>query len=118
MGCSFSPFIIDTYGCLAPAALKLIKDIQGESITSFGPPAPFHLSRTAFLARLSSLWQLGNAKIVMQWLTMMRAAHRTIRQAANTGVTFSTLTFSTLADDPSLVPPADDSPGTDAAPAR
>ena len=83
LGCSFTPFIIDTYGCLAPAALKLIKDIQGESITSFGPPAPFHLSRTAFLARLSSLWQLGNAKIVVQWLTMMRAAHlRTIRQAA------------------------------------
>jgi hypothetical protein len=75
LGSYFTPFVIDSYGCLGPAALKLIKDIQDETLTSFGVPAPFHLSRSAFLARLSSQWQHDNARIVVQWLTMMRAAH-------------------------------------------
>jgi hypothetical protein len=105
LGCSFSPFAIDSYGCLAPAALRLIKDIQEESITSFGPPAPFHLTHTAFLARLSSLWQRDNAKIVVQWLTMMRAEH--LRSHKHTRSVMSSL-FSLPCD----------APGTDAAPAQ
>ena len=105
LGCSFSPFVIDSYGCLAPSALWLIKDKQDESITSFGPPAPFHLTRTDFLARLSSLWQCDNAKIVVQWLTMMRAEHLRSRKHA----------CSVLSCLSSLVC---DAPGTDAAPAQ
>jgi hypothetical protein len=105
LGCSFSPFIIDSYGCLAPAALQLVKDIQDESITSFGPPAPFHLTRTAFLARLSSLWQRDNAKIVVQWLAMMRVEQ--LRSHKHTRSVLSS--YSSLICD---------APGTDAAPAQ
>jgi len=115
LGCCFTPFIIDSYGCLAPAALRLLKEIQAESVTSLGPPALFHLTRSCFLARLSSQWQLDNAKIIVQWLTMMRAAHlRTIRQTADTALSFSTIQMTDL--DSALIT-ADPGPGSDAAPA-
>ena len=101
LGSSFSPFVIDSYGCLGPAALQLLKDIQEESLTSFSPPAPYHLSRSAFLARLSSQWQLDNAKIAVQWLTMMRVATRRFQIHVQSTV--------------SSWPMDDDAPGADAA---
>ena len=118
LGCSFIPFVVDSYGCLAPAALRLVKEIQAESVASLGPQAPFHLTRSSFLARLSSQWQLDNAKIMVQWLTMMRAAHlRTLRQSADTALSFSTLQTTYLS---TLSPAADrdPNPGSDAAPAQ
>ena len=68
----FAPFVLDAYGCLAPAALQLIKDIRDESLSSFGAPHPFRLSRSSFLAELSRAWQFDNAKIVVQWMTLVR----------------------------------------------
>jgi len=70
-GRAFAPFVLDAYGCLAPAALQLIKDIRDESL-SFGAPHPFRLSRSSFLAELSRAWQFDNAKIVVQWMTLVR----------------------------------------------
>ena len=50
--------VLDTYGCLAPAALQLIKDIRDEALSSLGgAPNPFRLSRSSFLAELSHAWQ-------------------------------------------------------------
>jgi hypothetical protein len=68
----FAPFVLDTYGCRAPAALQLIKDIRDESLSSFGAPHPFRLSRSSFLAELSRAWQFDNAKIVVQLMTLVR----------------------------------------------
>ena len=66
---------MDTYGCLAPAALQLIKDIRDESLSFLGgAPSPFRLSRSSFLAELSRAWQFDNARIVVQWMTLVRAA--------------------------------------------
>jgi len=91
-GCSFTPFVLDSYGCLGPAALHLLKDIQAETLTSLGHPAPFRLTRSDFLARLSSQWQLDNARIVVQWLTMMRAAHTsTLAHARSTLLSITSL---------------------------
>ena len=63
------------------------------------------MTRTDFLARLSSLWQRDNAKIVVQWLTMMRVEHLRSHKHAR----------SVLSSLSSLVC---DAPGTDAAPAQ
>ena len=72
-GCSFVPFIIDSFGCLGKEALQLLKDIEAESLdSSFGPSSTLRLSRSTFLTQLSSLWQHENAKIVVKWLTMCR----------------------------------------------
>ena len=69
----FVPFILDSYGCLAPAALQLLKDIRDESLsTPVGAAQPFRLSRSSFLAELSATWQFDNARIVVQWMTLMR----------------------------------------------
>ena len=74
-GRTFVPFVLDTYGCLAPAALQLIKDIRDEALSSLGgAPSPFRLSRSSFLAELSRAWQFDNARIVVQWMTLVRAA--------------------------------------------
>ena len=74
-GRTFVPFVLDSYGCLAPAALQLVKDIRDESLSSsLGSPHPFHLSRSSFLAELSRAWQYDNARIVVQWMTLVRAA--------------------------------------------
>ena len=74
-GRTFVPFVLDTYGCLAPAALQLIKDIRDEALSSLGgAPSPFRLSRSFFLAELSRAWQFDNARIVVQWMTLVRAA--------------------------------------------
>jgi len=74
-GRTFVPFVLDSYGCLAPAALQLLKDIRDESLSSpFGTPHPFRLSRSSFLAELSCAWQLDNAKIVVQWMTLLRSS--------------------------------------------
>ena len=73
-GRTFVPFVLDTYGCLAPAALQLIKDIRDESLSSLcGTPHPFRLSRSSFLAELSRTWQFDNARIVVQWMTLVRS---------------------------------------------
>ena len=72
-GRTFVPFVLDCYGCLAPAALQLLKDIRDESLSSpIGTPHPFRLSRSSFLAELSRAWQADNAKIVVQWMTLVR----------------------------------------------
>jgi hypothetical protein len=74
-GRTFVPFVLDSYGCLAPAALQLLKDIRDESFSSsLGAPHPFRLSRSSFLADLSRAWQYDNARIVVQWMTLGRAA--------------------------------------------
>jgi hypothetical protein len=74
-GRTFVPFVLDSYGCLAPAALQLLKDIRDESLSSsLGAPHPFRLSRSSFLAELSCAWQFDNARIVVQWMTLVRAA--------------------------------------------
>ena len=74
-GRTFVPFVLDCYGCLAPAALQLLKDIRDESLSSpLGAPHPFRLSRSSFLAELSRVWQFDNARIVVQWMTLVRAA--------------------------------------------
>ena len=72
-GRAFIPFVLDVYGCLAPAALQLIKDIRDESLSSLGAPHPFRLSRSSFLAELSRAWQFDNARIVVQWMTLVRS---------------------------------------------
>ena len=75
-GCTFVPFVVDSYGCLGPDALQFIKDIRDESLFSLSAaPSPFRLSRSAFLAQLSATWQADNAKIVVKWLTMIRDQH-------------------------------------------
>ena len=69
----FVPFVLDSYGCLAPSALQLLKDIRDESLsTPVGSAHPFRLSRKAFLAELSAVWQFDNARIIVQWMTLMR----------------------------------------------
>ena len=74
-GRTFVPFVLDAYGCLAPAALQLIKDIRDESLSSLsGTPHPFRLSRSSFLAELSRTWQFDNARIVVQWMTLVRSS--------------------------------------------
>ena len=74
-GRTFVPFVLDCYGCLAPAALQLLKDIRDESLSSpFGTPHPFRLTRSSFLTELSRNWQYDNARIVVQWMTLVRAA--------------------------------------------
>ena len=73
-GRTFVPFVLDCYGCLAPAALQLLKDIRDETLASLGTPNPFRLTRASFLAELSRAWQLDNARIVVQWMTLVRAA--------------------------------------------
>jgi hypothetical protein len=74
-GRTFAPFVLDSYGCLAPAALQLLKDIRDESLSSpLGTPHPFRLTRSSFLAELSRNWQYDNARIVVQWMTLVRAA--------------------------------------------
>ena len=48
-GRTFAPFVLDSYGCLAPAALQLLKDIRDESLSlpsallipSASPDPPF-----------------------------------------------------------------------------
>jgi hypothetical protein len=53
-GRTFVPFVLDNYGCLAPAALHLLKEIRDESLSSpLGTPHPFRLTRSSFLAELS-----------------------------------------------------------------
>ena len=75
-GRTFVPFVLDCYGCLAPAALQLLKDIRDESLSSaIGTPHPFRLSRSSFLAELSRAWQADNAKIVVQWITLVRSSN-------------------------------------------
>ena len=70
---TFVPFVLDSYGCLAPAALQLLKDTRDESLSSpIGTPHPFRLSRSSFLAELSRAWQADHAKIVVQWMTLVR----------------------------------------------
>ena len=72
-GCTFVPFVLDSYGCLGPDALQLIKDIRDESLFSpSAAPSPFRFSRSAFLAQLSAIWQADNAKIIVKWITMIR----------------------------------------------
>ena len=71
-GCSFTPFILDCYGSLGPAALQLLKDIRANSLGMVGKPSPFCLSRSAFFSELSPIWQHDNAKIVVQWMTLQR----------------------------------------------
>jgi len=71
-GCSFTPFILDCYGSLGPAALQLLKDIRANALGMVGKPSPFCLSRSAFFTELSSIWQQDNAKIVVQWMTLQR----------------------------------------------
>ena len=80
-GRTFAPFVLDSYGCLAPAALQLLKDIRDESLSSpLGTPHPFRLTRSSFLAELSRNWQYDNARIVVQWMTLVRAAaERTLK---------------------------------------
>ena len=57
------------------AALQLLKDIRDESLSSpLGAPHPFRLTRSSFLAELSRNWQYDNARIVVQWMTLVRAA--------------------------------------------
>ena len=74
-GRTFVPFVLDSYGCLAPAALQLLKDIRDESLSSpLGTLHPFRLTRSSFLAELSRNWQYDNARIVVQWMTLVRAA--------------------------------------------
>ena len=74
-GRTFVPFVLDCYGCLAPAALQLLKDIRDESLSSpLGTPHPFRLTRSSFLTELSRNWQYDNARIVVQWMTLVRAA--------------------------------------------
>ncbi len=63
-GRAFASFVLDAYGCLAPAALQLIKDIRDESLSSLGAPHPLRLSRSSFLAELSRAWQFDNANIM------------------------------------------------------
>lgn len=56
-------------------ALQLLKDIRDESLSSsLGTPHPLRFSRSAFLAELSRAWQYDNAKILVQWMTLVRAA--------------------------------------------
>jgi hypothetical protein len=63
-GRTFVPFVLDSYGCLAPAALQLLKDIRDESLSSpLGTPHPFRLTRSSFSAELSGNWQYENARI-------------------------------------------------------
>ena len=74
-GRTFVPFVLDMYGCLAPAALQLIKDIRDESLSSLcGAAHPFRLSRSSFLAELSRTWQFDNARIAVQWMTLVRSS--------------------------------------------
>ena len=73
-GRTFVPFVLDCYGCLAPAALQLLKDIRDETLASLGTPNPFRLTRASFLAELSRAWQFDNARSVVQWMTLVRAA--------------------------------------------
>ena len=82
-GRAFVPFVLDSYGCLAPAALQLLKDIRDESLSSpLGTPHPFRLTRSSFLAELSRNWQYNNARIVVQWMTLVRAAAERIPPAS------------------------------------
>ncbi len=69
-GRTFVPFVLDMYGCLAPAALQLIKDIRDESLSSLcGAAHPF-LAPPIYLAKLSRTWQFDNASITVQWMTL------------------------------------------------
>ena len=75
-GRTFVPFVLDSYGCLAPGALQLFNDIRDESLSSaIGTPHPFRLSRASFLAELSRAWQADNAKIVVQWMKLQGRVH-------------------------------------------
>ena len=95
-GRTFVPFVLDCYGCLAPASLQLLKDIRDESLSSLpGAPHPFRLSRSSFLAELSRAWQFDNARIVVQWMTLVRAAAERPLKA------FLPTTFSHVAAPPS-----------------
>ena len=80
-GRTFVPFVLDSYGCLAPAALQLLKDIRDESLSVPSAAShPFRMSRSSFLAELSSAWQFDNARIVVQWMTLVRsAAQRSVK---------------------------------------
>ncbi len=50
------------------------------SLLSLGAPHPFRLTRSSFLAELSRNWQYDNARIVVQWMTLVRAAvERTLK---------------------------------------
>ena len=74
-GRTFAPFVLDSYGCLAPAALQLLKDIRDESLSvPLAASHPFRMSRSSFLAELSCAWQFDNARIVVQWMTLVRGA--------------------------------------------
>ena len=59
----------------APAALQLLlKDIRDEALSSPSIPNPCRLTHASLLAELSRAWQFDNAKIVVQWMTLVRAA--------------------------------------------
>ena len=73
-GRAFVPFVLDCYGCLASAALQLLKDIRDESLSLPGSSHPFRFSRSSFLQELSRQWQYENARIVVQWMTLVRSA--------------------------------------------
>ena len=68
-GCSFVPFVIDSYGSLGPQAVKLLEEIQSAGLCNPGSPSPFRLVRSDFYSLLSSSWQTDNAKIFNQWST-------------------------------------------------
>ena len=71
-GCDFVPFVLDSYGSLSRSAKQLVRDIQSESLTTLTPSSPFRISHSAFLHQLSSSWQVDNAKIFVQWMTLTR----------------------------------------------
>jgi len=73
-GRTFGPFVLDCYGYLAPAALQVLKEIRDESLSLLGTSDPFRFSRSSFLAELSHQWQYDNARIVVQWMTLVRSA--------------------------------------------
>ena len=75
-GRTFGPFVLDCYGCLAPAALQVLKEIRDESLSLLGTSDPFRFSRSSFLAELSHQWQYDNARIVVQWMTLVRVLSR------------------------------------------
>jgi hypothetical protein len=71
-GCDFVPFVLDSYGSLSRSAKQLVRDIQSESLTTLTPSSPLRISHSAFLHQLSSSWQVDNAKIFVQWMTLTR----------------------------------------------
>ena len=69
---SFVPFVIDSHGSLGPKALKLLDEIEAAGLCGPGSPSPFRLTRSEFYSRLSSSWQVDNAKIFNEWSTKCR----------------------------------------------